>query len=227
MPTYGIDLGTTYSCVAHIDDTGRPVVVKNAIGDDTTPSVVFFETPDNVVVGRDAKNSAKISPDLVVSLVKRRMGEKASNWSTTAPTHTPETVSALILSELARAADQNTDETVEDVVITVPAYFGVKAREATRNAGEIAGLNVIDVVPEPVAAALHYERAQRRRRPHHPGLRPRRRHVRHHGDPGAPRRRHSGLYRRRPPSRRRGLGREDRRLAAGQFMAEHPESDAA
>ncbi|GHH57336.1 Hsp70 family protein [Lentzea cavernae] len=156
MGIYGIDLGTTYSCVAHIDDTGRPTIVKNAIGEDTTPSVVFFETPDNIVVGRDAKSSAKISPALVVSLIKRQMGDKVS-FTFHGTEHTPESVSALILRELARAAAEHTGETVHDVVITVPAYFGVSQREATRNAGKIAGLNVIDVVPEPVAAALHYD----------------------------------------------------------------------
>ncbi|MCS7477593.1 Hsp70 family protein [Umezawaea endophytica] len=156
MATYGIDLGTTYSCVAHVDDTGRAAVVKNALGDDTTPSVVFFETPENVVIGKTAKSSAKISPALVVSLIKREMGEQLT-LSFHGEEHTPESISALILKELARAAGESTGETVRDVVITVPAYFGVSQREATRNAGTIAGLNVIDVVPEPVAAALHYD----------------------------------------------------------------------
>ncbi|MBB5959593.1 molecular chaperone DnaK (HSP70) [Saccharothrix tamanrassetensis] len=156
MATYGIDLGTTYSCVAHIDDVGRPAIAKNAIGEDTTPSVVFFETPDNVVVGRDAKSSAKISPNLVVSLIKREMGNQVS-LTFHGQEHTPESISAFILRELARAAAEHTGEPVKDVVITVPAYFGVTQREATRNAGVIAGLNVIDIVPEPVAAALHYQ----------------------------------------------------------------------
>ncbi|GGU59197.1 Hsp70 family protein [Lentzea flava] len=156
MGIYGIDLGTTYSCVAHIDDTGRPTIVKNAVGEETTPSVVFFETPDNIVVGRDAKSSAKISPELVASLIKRQMGEKVS-YTFHGEEHTPESISAVILRELARSASEHTGEQVRDVVITVPAYFGVSQREATRNAGTIAGLNVIDVVPEPVAAALHYE----------------------------------------------------------------------
>jgi len=157
LSTFGIDLGTTYSCIAHVDETGRPVVVKNAIGDDSTPSVVFFETPDNVVVGKEAKNSAKIYPDLVVQLIKRRMGEDGVELQYHGVTHTPITVSALILRELARAAEQIAHVPVRDVVITVPAYFGVKEREATRAAGEAAGLTVLNVVPEPVAAALHYE----------------------------------------------------------------------
>jgi molecular chaperone DnaK len=156
MTTFGIDLGTTYSCIAHVDDAGRAVVIKNILGEDLTPSVVFFESTDNVVVGQAAKEVAKTSPDLVVSLIKREMGEELE-LTFHRETHTPETISALILRELARGAAAETSETVEDVVITVPAYFGVAQREATRNAGRIAGLNVMDVVPEPVAAALHYE----------------------------------------------------------------------
>jgi molecular chaperone DnaK len=156
MAVFGIDLGTTYSCIAHVDDTGRPVVIKNAVGEDTTPSVVFFETEGNVVVGREAKNSAKIYPELVVSLIKRRMGEDVE-LEFHGQAHTPVTVSALILRELARAAEESAHVPVEDVVVTVPAYFGIKEREATRAAGVAAGLNVLNVVPEPVVAALHYE----------------------------------------------------------------------
>jgi molecular chaperone DnaK len=156
MTTFGIDLGTTYSCIARVDDAGRAVVIKNALGTDLTPSVVYFESADNVVVGQAAKEVAKLSPDLVVSRIKRRMGEDFELVFHD-ETHTPETISALILRELARAATADTGDRVEDVVITVPAYFGVAQREATRNAGRIAGLNVMDVVPEPVAAALHYE----------------------------------------------------------------------
>jgi molecular chaperone DnaK (HSP70) len=156
MATYGIDLGTTYSCIAYVDDTGRPVIAKNAIGQETTPSVVYFETSDNVVVGQDAKGSAKLFPGQVVSLIKRQMGQKFE-LEFHGATHTPESISALILKELARSAAEHTNEEVRDVVITVPAYFGVAEREATRNAGEIAGLNVLNLIPEPVAAALHYE----------------------------------------------------------------------
>ncbi len=156
MATYGIDLGTTNSCVASVDDTGRAVVLQNAIGDDTTPSVVYFESADNVVVGRQAKESALLAPSLVVELVKRQMGQDV-HYTFHGQDHTPESVSALILRELARAAQEKTGEEVRDVVITVPAYFGVLEREATRKAGEIAGLNVLDVLAEPVAAALAYQ----------------------------------------------------------------------
>jgi molecular chaperone DnaK len=157
MATYGIDLGTTRSCIAYVDDTGRAVVLKNAIGEETTPSVVYFESPENVVVGKQAKDTALLVPELVVELVKRKMGDKDARYSFHGQDHTPESVSALILRELARAAGQQTGEDVRDVVITVPAYFGLLEREATRKAGQIAGLNVLDVLPEPVAAALDYQ----------------------------------------------------------------------
>jgi molecular chaperone DnaK len=156
--TFGIDLGTTHSCVARIDEAGKPVIVKSAIGEDTTPSVVYFESRQNVVVGRAAKNWALLSPELVAQLVKRDMG-KQIEYTFHGERHTPETVSALILRELARAAAEHTGEVVRDVVITVPAYFGVAEREATRRSGQLAGLNVLDVLAEPVAAAMHYEAA--------------------------------------------------------------------
>jgi molecular chaperone DnaK len=156
MATYGIDLGTTYSCIAYVDETGRPVVLKSAVGEDTTPSVVYFESPENVVVGRQAKDSAVLAPHLVVELIKRQMGEDV-HYSFHGQAHTPESISALILRELARAAQEQTGDEVRDVVITVPAYFGLLEREATRKAGQIAGLNVLDIIAEPVAAALNYQ----------------------------------------------------------------------
>jgi len=156
MATYGIDLGTTNSCLAYVDDTGRPVVLKSAVAEDTTPSVVYFESPENVVVGRQAKDSAVLAPHLVVELIKRQMGEDV-HYSFHGQAHTPESISALILRELARAAREQTGEEVRDVVITVPAYFGLLEREATRKAGQIAGLNVLDIIAEPVAAAVNYQ----------------------------------------------------------------------
>jgi molecular chaperone DnaK (HSP70) len=161
MATYGIDLGTTYSCISYVDDTGRPIVVKSALGEDTTPSVVYFESRTAVVVGRAAKDEALLHPDLVVSLVKRQMG-RAVEYSFHGLRYTPESISALILKELARAAEMQTGDPVHDVVITHPAYFGIAEREATRQAGEIAGFRVLNLVPEPVAAALHYEALERR-----------------------------------------------------------------
>lgn len=157
MTTFGIDLGTTYSCIAYVDSSGRPTIIKNPLtNEDTTPSVVWFENANNVVVGRDAKNAAKLFSGQVVSLIKRNMGEKVE-LTYHGRKYTPESISALILKDLAKSAEQATGEPVKDVVITVPAYFGAAEREATRNAGRIAGLNVLRVVEEPVAAALHYD----------------------------------------------------------------------
>ena len=156
--TYGIDLGTTHSCIAHMDETGRPSVIKSALGEDTTPSAVYFESAQSVVVGRAARDAARLEPDKVAQLVKRDMGTDAE-YTYLGERHTPETISALILRELARTAAEHTGEQVRDVVITIPAYAGVAEREATRRAGQIAGLNVLDVLVEPVAAALHYQAA--------------------------------------------------------------------
>ncbi|HET7018367.1 MAG TPA: Hsp70 family protein [Streptosporangiaceae bacterium] len=155
MTAFGIDLGTTHSCVSMIDEAGRPVIVKNAVGEETTPSVVYFESASNVLVGSVAKNSALLEPDRVAQLVKRDMGKPVSYWYN-GQQHSPEAVSALILRELVRATRQQVGEVMSDVVITVPAYFGVAEREATRRAGQIAGLNVLDVLAEPVAAAIAY-----------------------------------------------------------------------
>jgi molecular chaperone DnaK (HSP70) len=153
---FGIDLGTTYSVVGFIDETGRAAVTRNANGDDTTPSVVYFENESNVVVGEVAKGSAGLFPDQVVSLIKREMGDREWRRAFFGTEHTPPSISALILSALARDAEADTGRKVTDVVITVPAYFGLLEKDATRQAGKIAGLNVIGIVPEPVAAALHY-----------------------------------------------------------------------
>jgi molecular chaperone DnaK (HSP70) len=155
MAVYGIDLGTTYSCIAYVDDVGRPTVLRNLEGTDTTPSVVFFESPDNVVVGATAKDSAVLEPDLVVSRIKRDMGHDVPRVRHGRP-YTPEEISAFVLRKLADDARVSTGETVEDVVITVPAYFGAAERDATRKAGHIAGLEVIDIISEPIAAAITY-----------------------------------------------------------------------
>jgi molecular chaperone DnaK len=153
---YGIDLGTTYSVVGYIDETGRPAVTRSSEGQDTTPSVVYFESTDNIVVGKVAKESAGVYPDQVVSLIKREMGDREWSREFFGKQYTPPSVSALILSALAKDAETHTGRQVTEVVITVPAYFGLLEKDATRQAGEIAGLKVIGIVPEPVAAALHY-----------------------------------------------------------------------
>ncbi|GAA0524213.1 molecular chaperone DnaK [Saccharopolyspora subtropica] len=165
--TFGIDLGTTHSCIAHIDGTARPVIARSAIGEDTTPSVVYFERPGVALVGTAAKNSALLAPHLVAQHVKRDMGRPDVEYTYHGHRYTPEKISALILRELARAAEENTGLTVRDVVITVPAYFGIAERDATRKAGEIAGLNVLDVLDEPVAAALHHNALDATTQPRH------------------------------------------------------------
>ncbi len=153
---YGIDLGTTYSVVAYIDETGRAAVVRNTDGDDTTPSVVYFETADNFVVGKTAKEAASFRPDDVVSLIKREMGNQDYTRTFYGQELSPSGISALILAALAKSAEEETHRPVKQVVITVPAYFGLLEKDATKKAGEIAGLDVIGIVPEPVAAALAY-----------------------------------------------------------------------
>ena len=152
---FGIDLGTTYSAIAYIDDNGQPSIIKNADSVDTTPSVVFFESAHNSVVGQVAKNGAVVESERTVSLIKRQMG---SDYETTfdGQRQTPEMISALILKELVTRAREETGIDSNRVVITVPAYFGVREKEATRQAGEIAGLEVVGIVTEPVAAALSY-----------------------------------------------------------------------
>ena len=153
---YGIDLGTTYSVVAYIDETGRPAVVRNTDGEDTTPSVVYFENAENTVVGKTAKEAAGFRPDDVVSLIKREMGNKDYTRTFYGQELSPSGISGIILAGLANSAEEETHRPVRQVVITVPAYFGLLEKDATKKAGEIAGLEVIGIVPEPVAAALAY-----------------------------------------------------------------------
>ncbi|MBX6388713.1 MAG: Hsp70 family protein [Frankia sp.] len=150
---YGIDLGTTYSVIARINDLGQAEVLLNNESSPTTPSVVYFESDSNVVVGAEAKRSRLRDPENTCALIKRHMGT-VHPLEYRGQTHTPESISALILKELVAIANNETGEGVRRVVITVPAYFGIQEREATRQAGEIAGLDVVGIVTEPVAAAL-------------------------------------------------------------------------
>lgn len=153
---FGIDLGTTYSCIAHVDDTGIPTVIKNSDGSNTTPSVVNFSSPSEVVVGEVAKDTAVLEPNTTVSLVKTLMGKSdfAINYNDRGIS--PVEVSAYILKKIAKDASEQIGEEVKDVVITCPAYFGTSERQATKDAGEIAGLNVLEIISEPVAAAIYY-----------------------------------------------------------------------
>ena len=153
---YGIGLGTTYSAIAFIDEYGKAKVITNSDNERVTPSVVFFESEENIVVGKIAKESAKTDPGRVIDFVKRQMSDKDWAFEVDGKSYTPEEISAFILKRLAGDAEKTGDHKVEDVVITCPAYFGDLERERTRAAGKLAGLNVIEILDEPVAAAINY-----------------------------------------------------------------------
>lgn len=159
---YGIDLGTTYSCIACVDEHGQPVVIPNAESERTTPSVVYFEGQRSIVSGQAAKDAAIAYHDRVVSTVKRKMGDPNWAFPCDGVTYRPQEISAFILRKLVGDARQSTGEDITDVVITCPAYFGIEQKEATRQAGEIAGLNVHYIIPEPTAAAIAYGMQQER-----------------------------------------------------------------
>lgn len=153
---FGIDLGTTYSCISYVDETGRATVIKNNEGEYTTPSVVNFASPNKVIVGQIAKENAVIDPENTISLIKTLMGKSEFAINYNSEDRSPEEVSAYILKKLAEDAGKQLDTEVKDVVITCPAYFGTAERTATKNAGLIAGLNVLEIISEPTAAALYY-----------------------------------------------------------------------
>ncbi|MGY1726085.1 molecular chaperone DnaK [Geodermatophilus sp. SYSU D01062] len=151
----GIDLGTTNSVVTVLEG-GEPTVIANSEGSRTTPSVVAFAKNGEVLVGQSAKNQAVTNVDRTIRSVKRHMG---TNWQTgeiDGKKYTPQEISARILQKLKRDAETYLGEPVTDAVITVPAYFEDAQRQATKEAGEIAGLNVLRIVNEPTAAALAY-----------------------------------------------------------------------
>lgn len=169
----GIDLGTTYSAMAYVDEHGDAKIIPNSDNERITPSVVFFESEDSIIVGQNAKDESELSPESVVAFVKREMGKKKDNvrveeispglFSDPKPytffgnTYAPETISSLILKKLKNDAEKffNGQE-IKDVVITVPAYFNESEKKATQDAGTQAGLNVLQVINEPTAAAIAY-----------------------------------------------------------------------
>ena len=154
---FGIDLGTTYSCIAVVDDiSGKPYVLVNAEGDVTTPSVVYFHDAETRVVGKEAKNTALIEPDQVVAMVKRNIGVPDWRWFFGDEEYSAEEISAYILRKVVDDAEQQLGFRPEDVVITCPAYFGIPERDATAVAGRVAGLNVLEIINEPTAAAIAY-----------------------------------------------------------------------
>ena len=154
---FGIDLGTTYSAIAALDERGIPEIIENYA--DSSPllaSAVYFPEGGDPVVGREAKQQAEIEPDRVVQYIKREIGkEDAKIYTIDGVDYDPITISALILKRMKEYAEEQGYE-VNDVVITCPAYFGTEERNATRQAGIIAGLNVLNIINEPTAAALNY-----------------------------------------------------------------------
>ncbi|MBR3804225.1 MAG: molecular chaperone DnaK [Clostridia bacterium] len=150
----GIDLGTTNSCVA-VMEGGEPVVIANAEGARTTPSVVGFQKDGERLVGQVAKRQAVANSDRTVISIKRHMGSDYK-VEIDGKKYSPQEISAMILSKLKKDAESYLGETVKDAVITCPAYFNDAQRQATKDAGKIAGLNVLRVINEPTAAALAY-----------------------------------------------------------------------
>jgi len=150
----GIDLGTTNSCVA-VMEGGKPVVIANSEGSRTTPSVVAFSKTGERLIGKVAKNQAITNPERTISSIKRHMG---SDYKVTIDDkkYTPQEISAMILQKLKSDAEAYLGEPVTEAVITVPAYFTDAQRQATKDAGQIAGLNVRRIINEPTAAALSY-----------------------------------------------------------------------
>src|SRR6266699_2453718 len=150
----GIDLGTTNSVVAVLEG-GEPTVIANAEGSRTTPSVVAFAKNGEVLVGEVAKRQAVTNVDRTIRSVKRQMG---TDWTVKIDSKkfTAQQISAFILQKLKRDAESYLGETITDAVITTPAYFNDAQRQATKEAGEIAGFNVLRIVNEPTAAALAY-----------------------------------------------------------------------
>ncbi|MEG1907405.1 MAG: molecular chaperone DnaK [Gordonibacter sp.] len=154
MATIGIDLGTTNSCMATVEG-GRPVIIPNAEGERTTPSVIAFSKEGERLVGTVACRQAAVNPDRTIESVKRRMG---SDWRATVDgkAYSPQELSAMILRKLRRDAEAYLGQEVTQAVITVPAYFDDAQRQATKDAGRIAGLDVLRIINEPTSAALAY-----------------------------------------------------------------------
>ncbi len=155
-PIFGIDLGTTYSCISYVDEHGKPVIIHNAEGEMTTPSVVYFESPTSLVVGKVAKEHSDIFPERVVSCVKRSMGTEHWEFACDGQNYMPQEVASFIIRKLMADTKAVLGLDVREAVITCPAYFGPNQKEATRQAGILAGLHVHYIISEPTAAALAY-----------------------------------------------------------------------
>ena len=153
----GIDLGTTFSAIAHVNERGKPEIIPNADGERITPSVILFYD-DDVIVGQGALSSAVAEPEKIAQFVKLQMGKSKDEFSMEfeGKEYSAEELSALILKKLKQDAEAYLGTEITDAVITVPAYFREPERQATRSAGEIAGLNVLYILNEPIAVALAY-----------------------------------------------------------------------
>lgn len=152
IPAVGIDLGTTYSAVAYIDDTGRPVTLVNAEGDLVTPSVVLFEG-NQAVVGKEALKAISTEAESVAQCAKRELGDRAFHKALHGRRFPPEALQAFVLNKLRQDASRHLGD-FNKVVITVPAYFDEVRRKATQDAGYMAGFEVLDIINEPTAAAI-------------------------------------------------------------------------
>jgi molecular chaperone DnaK len=156
MPTpVGIDLGTTNSAIAYVDEYGKPIVIANDEGSNITPSVVYFDNSE-VIVGDEAKELQALGTYDVVAFFKRQMGDEYFIFEVDGKDYDAVDLSALVLKKLKEDAETALGETIKDAVITVPAYFKEKERSATIEAGKRAGLNVLQVINEPTAAAVAY-----------------------------------------------------------------------
>jgi len=153
----GIDLGTTFSAMAHIDNYGKPQIIPNTETERITPSVIFFDG-SNVIVGTVAKNNAVAEPEKIVDFVKREIGKPKEQFHRefNGKVYSAEELSALIIKKLKADAEKYLEQRVTDAVITVPAYFNDAERTATITSGQLAGLNVLQIINEPTAAALAY-----------------------------------------------------------------------
>ena len=151
----GIDLGTTFSAIAHVNKHGVPEILHNAEGDRITPSVVLFEG-DEVIVGNYAKQSAVVYPEQVVEFIKRFVGDPDFSFEYRGESYSPERISSFVLAKLKHDAELRLGHRIDQAVITVPAYFNDHQRQATLKAGEMAGLQVLKLINEPTAAAFAY-----------------------------------------------------------------------
>ena len=150
----GIDLGTTHSCVA-IMEGGRPIIIENSEGQRTTPSVIAFSKSGERLVGQTAKRQAVTNPNRTIQSIKREMGTN-QRATIDGVAYSPEQFSAMILQRLKTDAEAYLGEKLTRAVITVPAYFNDAQRQATRDAGQIAGMEVLRIINEPTASALAY-----------------------------------------------------------------------